>query len=204
VDERTWVGTGDGRRPAGNLIRVASSTEPPPSCPVPCCSPESTGESSYSSRVIAPSTGRAIWRMTTGQEPPPIGDIRHVARRSPRRRLRVRPMSCDTTQAGCRGSRKVRQLMVQRAVIYDDCKVCQGRGAVTCGVCSGIGHIRESQHEESGVRLQLGGTGGQAHRRTTATMHRDCTDCGGTGAVSCTACHGHGMKGLPSFAGKLY
>ena len=94
--------------------------------------------------------------------------------------------------------------MGQQAVIYDDCKVCQGRGAVPCSVCSGIGHIREPQNDQSGVRLQLGEAGGQARQRTTATMYRDCQDCGGTGTVSCTACHGQGMKGLPSFAGKVY
>jgi hypothetical protein len=99
--------------------------------------------------------------------------------------------------------------MVQASVWYDTCPVCQGRGAIPCSACSGVGHVRDTEHGQFGIQIQDGEAYSGAHRR--ATIARLCTcagcaceDCGGTGAVSCTACHGHGMKGLPAFAGSIY
>ena len=42
--------------------------------------------------------------------------------------------------------------MVQASVWYDTCPVCQGRGAIPCKACSGIGHIRDAGHGRSGHR----------------------------------------------------
>jgi DnaJ-class molecular chaperone len=94
--------------------------------------------------------------------------------------------------------------MVQPAVWYDTCQVCLGRGTVPCNVCSGVGHIRDTEHGLVGIQPRHGEARGQARQRTTAAIHRDCPDCGGTGVESCTACHGHGMKGQPAFAGSIY
>jgi DnaJ-class molecular chaperone len=94
--------------------------------------------------------------------------------------------------------------MVQASVWYDTCQVCQGRGAIPCSACSGIGHIRDTKHGGSDTQSRYGEGGGQARQRTVVTPHSACPDCSGTGAVSCTACHGHGMKGGPAFTGALY
>jgi hypothetical protein len=99
--------------------------------------------------------------------------------------------------------------MTQPAVWYDTCPVCQGRGAIPCNACSGIGQVRDTGHGQVGIRPQYGEAGGRARQRITVARACTCAGCacggcGGTGAVSCAACHGHGMRGLPSFAGAMY
>jgi DnaJ-class molecular chaperone len=94
--------------------------------------------------------------------------------------------------------------MGQASVWYDTCQVCQGRGAIPCSACSGIGHIRDTTHGRSDTPPRYGESSEQAGQRIAATIHSACPGCSGTGAVSCTACHGQGIKGGPAFTGALY
>ena len=94
--------------------------------------------------------------------------------------------------------------MVQASVWYDTCPVCQGRGAIPCSACSGIGHTSDTKHGRFDVEPRYGEGSGHARQRTTFALHSACPECSGTGAASCAACHGHGMKGGPAFTGALY
>jgi DnaJ-class molecular chaperone len=94
--------------------------------------------------------------------------------------------------------------MAQASVWYDTCPVCQGRGAIPCGTCSGIGHDRDTGHGRSDIQPRRGEDRKLTLQRTTVAVHGACRNCSGRGAVSCKACHGHGMKGQPAFTGVLY
>jgi hypothetical protein len=99
--------------------------------------------------------------------------------------------------------------MRQASVWYDTCPVCQGRGAIPCHECSGVGQHRDTEHGQSSIQPQYGVAAGMARQQTAVARLCTCAacaceDCGGTGAVSCTACHGHGMRGLPAYAGSYY
>jgi DnaJ-class molecular chaperone len=94
--------------------------------------------------------------------------------------------------------------VVQTSVWYDTCHVCQGRGAIPCSACSGIGHIRDTKHAQPDTQPREGEYSGQEHQRIDVAQSLACPGCSGTGAVSCAACHGQGMNGSPSFMGALY
>ena len=86
--------------------------------------------------------------------------------------------------------------MGQPIVWYDTCPVCQGRGAIPCHECSGVGQSSGTEHGQAGIE----------HERATVASPCTCpgcacVDCGGTGAERCTACHGQGMRGLPAYPG---
>jgi DnaJ-class molecular chaperone len=90
--------------------------------------------------------------------------------------------------------------MIEGSVWYDTCQVCHGTRRVPCNVCSGAGKITEFDRTlvaNQPSRRQAGPPIAVATRHT-------CPDCNGSGLVSCAACHGHGLHGLPSYAGSLY
>ena len=105
-------------------------------------------------------------------------------------------------QAGRRAHRNEERLVRQGSVWYDNCPVCQGRGAIPCGACSGIGQISHAEHLPSEV--QVGGGGGRAAEQATVATCCACPACDGKGEVSCTACHGHGIRKFPVYAGTYY
>ena len=104
--------------------------------------------------------------------------------------------------------------MRQASVWYDTCPVCQGRGAIPCSECGGSGRNHGTGHAQFGFRIQDGETQRMALLRLArmqATVARvrtcagcTCESCRGKGAMSCTACHGHGMRGLPAYIGAYY
>lgn len=95
------------------------------------------------------------------------------------------------------------------AVWYDTCPVCEGRGTIPCSACSGIGHVDDYGHDEGGMLRPHEAAEGTPHQQIPVAHICTCPGCAcsgcqGKGAVSCTACHGHGMRGLPAFAGTYY
>jgi DnaJ-class molecular chaperone len=90
--------------------------------------------------------------------------------------------------------------MIEGSVWYDTCQVCHGTRRVPCSACSGAGKITEA-----GRTL----VASQSSRQSSSppivlATRRDCPGCKGTGLVSCVVCQGHGLLGLPAYAGPLY
>jgi hypothetical protein len=77
--------------------------------------------------------------------------------------------------------------MRQSSFWYDTCPVCQGRGAVPCIECNGIGHVDEISHGRSAMRVPEGEVEHEASQQR-ATVARACT-CSG---CACETCGGRG------------
>jgi hypothetical protein len=99
--------------------------------------------------------------------------------------------------------------MRQGSIWYDTSPVCEGRGTIPCNECSGTGHSDEIGHGPVGIRSHSGELARRALQRPMAAKTCTCPGCTcetcrGKGAISCTACRGHGMRGLPAYAGSYY
>ena len=94
--------------------------------------------------------------------------------------------------------------MVQSSVWYNLCHVCQGRCTIPCSKCSGVGHTTDATPVQAGSQPTYGTASAPAYQRAALAKRDDCPDCRGTGAVRCTGCRGHGIKGGPAFAGPIY
>ena len=89
--------------------------------------------------------------------------------------------------------------MRQGSVWYDTCPACQGRGTIPCHECSGVGQNSDAEHAQASSQPQR-----TAVVRLCTCSGCACADCAGTGAVSCPACHGHGIRNTPVYAGAYY
>lgn len=99
--------------------------------------------------------------------------------------------------------------MRQSAIWYDTCPACQGRGAVPCTECNGIGHVDEISHSRSATReYEAAVEHGPSQHATNVTVCTcsgcACETCKGRGTVHCIACRGHGFRNLPVYAGSYY
>jgi DnaJ-class molecular chaperone len=90
--------------------------------------------------------------------------------------------------------------MIEGSVWYDTCHVCHGTRRVPCNVCSGAGKVTEVDQMVVAGQTTRPRVGPQV---TLLTRHA-CPGCDGSGLVSCVACRGHGLHGLPAYAGPLY